>query len=491
MKNIKYLAVLALGLIACEAEVDNPIADGGYYTAGNVDLSNYVAVGNSLTAGYADGALYTAGQENSYPNMMANRFALTGGGSFTQPMVSDNLGGLLMGGTQIQPTRFVLSGTSQSNLAPIRKAGTPSTDITNVLSGNFNNMGVPGAKSFHLLSDKYGNISEFNPNPALNKANPYFIRFASSPSATIIGDAVAQNPTFFSLWIGNNDVLSFATSGGTGVDQTGNPDPSTYGPNDITDPGKFHDIYQTLLGQLTANGAKGVVMNLPAVTTIPYFTTIPYNLIPMDAATAGAVNGSYAAYNGAVAAFLPPAEAAQRTINFVAGQNAVVITDESLTDLTGSGLPSIRMATAADLIVLPARSVIGTLADPANPASVIGVGVPLADQWVLTADEVNMIATAQAGFNATITALAAANPDVIMVDVKAMMQQIANGGVAYDGGVITSTYGSGGGFSLDGVHPTARGYSLIANAAIKKMNMTFGGTIPMVNPGTYPTVYVD
>ena len=68
---------------------------------------------------------------------------------------------------------------------------------------------------------------------------------------------------------------------------------------------------------------------------------------------------------------------------------------------------------------------------------------------------------------------------------------MANGGVAYDGGVITSTYGSGGGFSLDGVHPTARGYSLIANAAIEKMNMTFGGTIPMVNPGTYPTVYVD
>ncbi len=419
--------------------------------------------------------------------MMANRFALAGGGAFNQPMTNDNLGGLLMGGTQIQPTRYVLSGSNLANLAPVRKAGTPTTDITNVLSGDFNNMGVPGAKSFHLLANGYGNVA----GVSVGAANPYFVRFASDPNTSIIVDAVAQDPSFFSLWIGNNDVLSFATSGGVGVDQSGNFDPSTYGPNDITDVNVFGSVYQTLLGQLTANGAKGVVMNLASVTTIPYFTTVPHNPIPMDAATATAVNGQYAAYNGAVAAFLPPAEAAQRTINFVAGQNAVIIEDESLTDLTGSGLPSIRMATANDLIVLPASSVIGTLADPANPASVIGVGVPLADQWVLTEDEVGMVATAQAGYNATITALASANPDVIMVDVEAMMQQIANGGIAYDGGVITSTYASGGGFSLDGVHPTARGYALIANAIIEKMNMTFGGTIPMVNPGTYPTVYLD
>ncbi len=485
MKNIKYLAILALGLIACEAEVDNPIADGGHYTTGDVDLSNYVAVGNSLTAGYADGALFTAGQNNSYPSMMANRFSLAGGGAFNQPMMNDNLGGLLLGGVQIQETRLVLSGSSQASLAPIRKAGMPTTEITNILSGNFNNMGVPGAKSFHLLAPGYGNVA------ALPSANPYFVRFASEPNATIIADAVAQNPTFFSLWIGNNDILSYASSGGVGVDQTGNFDPATYGPNDITDPNVFAGTYQALLSQLTANGAKGVVINLPSVTTVPYFTTIPHNPIPMDASTAGAVNAGYAGYNGAVAAFLSPAEAAQRTINFVAGQNAVVITDESLTDLTGSGLPSIRMATANDLIVLPARSIIGTLADPANPASVIGVGVPLADQWVLTETEVATVSNAQMAYNAAISGLAGANPNVIMVDVKSMMDQIANGGVAFDGGLITSVYGSGGAFSLDGVHPTARGYALIANKIIEKMNMEFGGTIPMVNPGTFPTVYVD
>ena len=493
MKNIKYIAIVALGLIACEPELDNSITDGGVYTSGDVDLSNYVAVGNSLTAGYSDGALFINGQNNSYPNLMANRFALAGGGAFNQPMVNDNLGGLLMGGTQIQETRLVLSGSNQASLAPVRLSGTPTTDITNVLSGNFNNMGVPGAKSFHLLANGYGNVA----GVPLGAANPYFVRFASDPNTSVIADAVVQNPSFFSLWIGNNDVLSFATSGGVGVDQTGNIDPSTYGSNDITDPNVFAATYQALLGQLTANGAKGVVMNLPAVTSIPYFTTVPYNPIPMDAATAGAVNSGYATYNGALNAavglnMITAAEAAKRTINFTAGQNAVVIEDESLTDLSALGpVPNIRMATANDLIVLPARVVIGTEATPGNPATVYGVGTPLSDHLVLTENEIAMIAAAQNAYNATISALASSNPDVIMVDVKAIMEQLANGGLSYDGGMLTNAYATGGAFSLDGVHPTARGYALIANAVIEKMNMEFGGTIPMVNPGTYPTIYLN
>jgi hypothetical protein len=30
---------------------------------------------------------------------------------------------------------------------------------------------------------------------------------------------MSQKPTFFSLWIGNNDVLGYATTGGDGTDQ--------------------------------------------------------------------------------------------------------------------------------------------------------------------------------------------------------------------------------------------------------------------------------
>ena len=42
----------------------------------------------------------------------------------------------------------------------------------------------------------------------LGTANPYFARMASSPNATVLEDAVSQNPTFFTISVmGGNDVL--------------------------------------------------------------------------------------------------------------------------------------------------------------------------------------------------------------------------------------------------------------------------------------------
>ncbi|MGB3779776.1 MAG: hypothetical protein WA960_15550, partial [Tunicatimonas sp.] len=36
-------------------------------TPGTADFTKYVALGNSLTAGFMDAALYTRGQQNSFP----------------------------------------------------------------------------------------------------------------------------------------------------------------------------------------------------------------------------------------------------------------------------------------------------------------------------------------------------------------------------------------------------------------------------------------
>jgi hypothetical protein len=48
-------------------------------------------------------------------------------------------------------------------------------------------------------------------------ANPYYARFSTSESSTVIDDAAATG-AFFTLWIGNNDILGYASSGGSGVD---------------------------------------------------------------------------------------------------------------------------------------------------------------------------------------------------------------------------------------------------------------------------------
>ncbi|MEH6406748.1 MAG: G-D-S-L family lipolytic protein [Leeuwenhoekiella sp.] len=490
---IKYMALLAVLLTACEPEFENSIEDEGFYSNGDVDFSNFVAVGNSLTAGYGDGALYITGQETSYPNLMAKQFSFVGGGEFNQPLMNDNLGGMVLGGQQITENRLVLS-VGANGPAPKRLAGNPTTEVSNLLTGPFNNMGVPGAKSFHLLAPGYGNPA----GVASGASNPYFARFASSTDATVIGDAAAQKPTFFTLWIGNNDILSYSTSGGVGVDETGNLDPSTYGSNDITDPNVFASVYSNLVTALSASASGGVLINIPDVTSIPYFTTVPYNAIPLDAQTAAFVNQSYADYNNAMATYaflgyISAEEATARTINFQAGQNAVVLSDEDLTPLpnpAGGTLPMLRQATSEDLIVLTASSILGTLADPSNPSSVIGVGVPLSDQYVLTTTEQASVTAAQTSYNATIQALAQAN-GLAFVDVKSALAQVSTGGITYDGGVLTSTFVTGGTFSLDGVHPTPRGYAYVTNLIIKEINKTYNSTVPVVNVGDYNTITIS
>ena len=502
MKNtIKFMiGLLAIGLVSCEPEFENAVTDEGFYDAGDADFSNYVSLGNSLTAGYADGALYMSGQEDSYPNIMAEQFGFVGGGDFTQPLTSDNFGGLLYGGVQITGNRLVLSADENGNPFPTPLDGTPTTDVTTSATGPFNNMGVPGAKSFHLVTPGYGSVA----GVANGTANPWFARFATSESTTVLADAVSLNPTFFSLWIGNNDILGYATSGGSGVDQAGNLDPSTYGGFDITDPNVFAAAYSAQVDALTASGAKGVLLNIPDVTSIPYFTTVPPRSIPLDAATAGAVNAQFALYNGALGqlvagGFISPEEAAIRAINFVEGVNYPIMTDVDLTDVTailiGAGLDpqtaallgQLRQVKSDDLVVLTASSALGTVPDPSNPLGIVGVSIPLTNQYVLTTTEQARVATAGASYNAIIEGLAAAN-ELGYGDMKSALADVAANGAFYNGGLLTSTYVTGGAFSLDGVHPSPRGYAFTANTIIDVINTTYNASIPKVDIGTYGTV---
>ncbi|MDO8317290.1 MAG: SGNH/GDSL hydrolase family protein, partial [Flavobacterium sp.] len=452
-------------------------------TAGTADFSKYVALGDSFAAGYSDGALFKAGQKNSYPNILAEQFALVGGGEFKTPYTNDNVGGLLLGGNIIATNRLYFNGSG-----PVPVSGVPTTEITNKVVGPINNLGIPGAKSYHLVAPGYGNIA----GVASGAANPYFARFASASGTTVLADALAQTPTFFSLWIGGNDVLTYATSGGIGVNRTGNLNPATYGSNDITDPTVFANVYTGLINALTANGAKGVVANLPYVTTLPYFTTVPYNPVPLTAASAVQLNAGYATYNGGLQAMvtnglLTAAEAAKRTVKFAAGANAVVIVDSYLTNLSAYGVPSYRQATKEDLLVLTSRTFIGTLVG-GNAAAVNGVSVPLADNWVLSKEEVAEVKVATDAYNVTIKSAADAK-GLAFVDTKAIMAQLSTGGIRFGNFHITAAYVTGGAFSLDGVHPSARGYALIANKFIEAINAKYGSNLKGVDLGLYGIQY--
>src|SRR5690606_7309046 len=281
--NSKYiwLLIILIGFTACndiedvnrfETEAELP-----ELTAGSADFSNYVALGASFTAGFTDNALFKTAQEHSFPNILSEQFAKVGGGAFTQPLANDNYGGLAAGGTRIPGfnPRLVFGGAGPVPLESVIGPVTVNTDIAiNKPTGPFNNMGIPGAKSYHLLFNGYGNIA----NLATKTANPYFVRMASSSTATVLEDAMAQNPTFFTLSeIGGNDVLGYATSGGDGSEVI---TPSV-GPIGVG----FDQTYTYIVSTLTSGGAKGVVTNIPYITDLPHFTTVPFNpLSPLNSA---------------------------------------------------------------------------------------------------------------------------------------------------------------------------------------------------------------
>ncbi|MCF6306758.1 MAG: G-D-S-L family lipolytic protein [Flavobacteriaceae bacterium] len=490
-KNFWLMAFAITLVVSCsEEEYDIPVEEVIPLTAGSADFSKFVAVGASFSAGFTDGALFQASQSNSFPNLLAGAFANAGGGEFTQPLTNDNIGGLLLGGVQIQNPRLYFDGAGISMLD-----ATPTNEVSNVIPGPYNNMGVPGAKSFHLLANGYGNVAGV---PA-GLANPYFARMASSSNASMLEDAASQAGTFFTLSeIGGNDVLSFALSGGSGVDQTGNFDPTTYGSTDITDPNVFAQVFVTIADALTANGAKGIVSNVPYITSLSHFTTVPYNPVPLDAATAAQLNGAFAPYNGGLlqaeaAGLISSEERAARTINFVAGQNAVTMVDEDLTDITALGLPSYRHATSDDLLVLPSSSFIGTVVG-GNPQLINGVSVPLEDKWVLTPQEQQAISTATDAYNTTIEAVASAK-GLAFVDFKSLLIEASNGGLLFDNFNMTTQLVFGGLVSLDGVHLTTRGYALMANRMLEAIDATYGSNFQasgsLLKADDYTTMYPE
>lgn len=101
MKNIKFLFLSAvlIGFTACnddDYDYTPDVEPLPALTGGSVDFSTYVSLGNSLTSGFTDNALFVEAQQNSFPNTLAQQFALVGGGSFTQPLMNDNIGGFLL-----------------------------------------------------------------------------------------------------------------------------------------------------------------------------------------------------------------------------------------------------------------------------------------------------------------------------------------------------------------------------------------------------------
>ncbi len=318
MEKIKYITLLFSILLftQCELKYEDfkPLE-------GEADFSKFVAIGDSYTAGYTDGALGRRGQVNSFSYILSEQLKYVGSEGFNQPLVASDGS---IGTTEIQPgvlnSYFELK-LINGDLQPVPGVGDVSilADRLYDESKPFRNFGVPGAKSSHLVAPGYAQF------------NPFFARFASSNTTSVLQDALAANPTFVSLWIGGNDVLTYALAGGDD--------------DEITDPVLFETYMNLITSNLFGNEKEGVIGNIPDIIDLPYFSYISYNALVLDQEKVDLLNAAYEPYNAISDAY------GFDRIDFVVGANAFVIEDENT-----SHPAKIRQIKEGEKILLSASS---------------------------------------------------------------------------------------------------------------------------------------
>lgn len=411
----KYsLVIIILSLIftGCKS---NETTQPEKINTGGTDFSTYVALGNSITAGYQSGGLYESAQMYSYGNLIAGQVNT----KFEQPLFSDP-------GT---PGRMEYGGLTSTGI-PIIKINPSQGSIKN--SGYqlpYNNLGVPGAVLYDLIYASSSTTSYAGQHGSSNPLFDMILRNSTLKLGSPIQQAKALKPTFVTLWIGNNDILGYATSGATGI----------YTPTPV-----FNELYKALLDSIKGiPNINAVVANIPDVTSIPYFTAVGDKLLQFGRT-----------------AFWGITTTGDTTLLTVKNNYLTLRSAISLLNTDGS------------------LSSIGTLKSN-----------PFQNSDVLDSSEVLVVQNIINQYNQIISSLAVSH-NFGVVDINSFFKSLKaadqTGGILINGIRLKTEYVTGGLFSLDGVHPSSRAHGLIANEFIKVINSKFNASIPLVNIANIP-----
>ena len=221
---VSALVLLLSGAASAAAQVNT----------GSANFSRYVAIGDSLTAGFMSSGLVRDVQLNSYPSLIWRQASGTATG-FEQPLVSQP--GI--------PPLLTLRGLFPTIITP--KSNTPGNPLNLNLPRPYNNLGVPGADAQDVVATVTGGLHDL----------------VLRGQGTQLQQALALRPTFVTVWVGNNDVLGAATSGRVIDDVT------------LTTAARFEPAFRQIVTSLNAAGARMAIGNIPDVTSIPFVTTIP------------------------------------------------------------------------------------------------------------------------------------------------------------------------------------------------------------------------
>ena len=434
--KISLSIFLLLAVSGCEDRTDLTPPSAPSPISGNANLTRFVTLGNSLTAGYQSGSLYKGAQIYSYGNLIAGQVGTT----FEQPIISE----------PGSPGRLEIISIDPFTIKTISGIGQP---VNSNYAAPFNNLGIPGAVLHDMLD-----TTDFN-TKSIERGNPFFnvVLRKKVYGSSAFNQAKNLNPTLVTCWIGNNDVLGYATSGG-------------FKPEAPLETATFDALYTQLGSALASLGCQVVVANIPDVTVIPFFNTVG----PQVAAIMSSLGIPAIVYE---------------KHGEITGTGVV----DAASLLNGSVLFTLTGSTYASLIGRPTGQWYRDNNYPALPPGIdttklfgLDPSNPYPDALVLDNSEIAVAKQATSDFNNIIASIASSN-NFGLVDINAFLNNIkASHGIMIDGLEFTTEYVSGGIFSLDGVHPTSQGQAIIADEFIKVINSKFGGNIPRINVSTIP-----
>ncbi len=240
MYRLSHLTrVAALGAVATLAACQSDHAVLGSPSPSGGDIfKSYVAIGNSITAGYQSGGINDSTQRQSYARLLATAMG-------TQyHYASLNMPGCVPPIANTQTGARVAGATSSTCAL---RATASATDV-------LNNVAVPGAR---VLDPVTGSTV------ASNALTTFILG-----GKTQVMRALDARPTFVSIWIGNNDVLE---AGGSGILV---PFPGVSA-GIVSTQAQFQTSYDLMIKQLTDSmpALKGVLIGVVQVSGIPLLSS--------------------------------------------------------------------------------------------------------------------------------------------------------------------------------------------------------------------------
>jgi hypothetical protein len=417
MKSIRTVCVALAAsalLAACENTAELREAD----LVDDDIFRSYVALGNSITAGYQSGGINDSTQSESYARLIALQIGHDIGRSWIYPR---------LGGIGCPPP--VNNFATQTRVGN-GTASTCSLRDTSAVRAVIHNVAVPGAASTDPHSQQTANS---------NLLTNLFLGGQSQ-----VDRALDAAPTFASIWIGNNDALV------PGVSGILTPTPGI-SPG-LTALATFQTRFDSTVNALIAEapGLRGVLIGVVQIANAPI-------LFPAAALQNPQFKAGLEQIAGKPITVLPNCTA----------------TSQSL--ISFQIIPAIRAFPAANGHPPTISCDKSTAVPPANPVGEIFV---LDQQDIATLTQ--RITAYNAHIEATATRLGWAywDPNPLLVAQRAAggcinalinLQAIATGGNPF-----------GACMSLDGVHPARRGHQLIANGVIGAINAKYTTTIPTI-----------